>query len=247
MPHLRRLLIAAVSLLALQACSARSPSAAPRPAAERDRGCATARVPAVLPAPGDLLDVPRFRADAGMQWALQGRPRGVVVFSLRHAPDGTQVRRAVIESSVPAAFTDSLQRLAFTYRREAPPATAEWGVRLRLELGDSLRMTVARPVDCPARPRDREFREAGTFDVRQGDAASSAAQPPTDEGTVWVRVRVDERGQVTDARVERGIRRGVWEQRLLNWVRSVGFDPATEDGYPVPFETTIPVRLSALP
>lgn len=248
MPPLRRLVLAAVSLAALPACAAPNPSANPQPRSARERGCAPARDPAVLPAPADLLDEDRFRADVARVWSWQGRPRGTVVLSLRHAPDGTQVRRAVIESTVDAALADSVQRLAFTDRRQASPAAEEWGVRLRMQLGDGIALSVAPRLACPARPREWEYRTAGNpFDVRQADAASSAAQPPTDEGTVWVRVRVDARGQVTDAQVERGIRRGGWEQRLLNWVRTVAFDPATEDGLPVSTEATLPVRLSAVP
>ena len=154
----------------------------------------------------------------------------------------------MVESTVDSTLADSLQRLVFADRGQTTPAAAEWGVRLRVEFSDSIALSVGRQVICPARPREWAFRVAsGSFDVREGDASSSAAQPPTDEGTVWVRVRVDERGQVTDAVVERGIRRGTWEQRLLNWVRTQAFDPATEDGYPVPAELTLPVRLSAVP
>jgi len=241
-------LLAAASFAALQACAPRELASGTEPAPARDRACTVARDPAVLPAASDLLDVGRFRADATSLWRHAGAPRGAVVFSLRHAPEGTQVRRAVIESTVDTMLTDSLQRLVFTHRLQAPASAAEWAVRLRVELGDSIALAVGRPVACPARAREWALRASGgSFDVREGDAASSAAQPPTDAGTVWVRVRVDDRGQVTDARVERGIRRGAWEERLLNWVRTQAFDPATEDGYPVPTELTLPVRLSAVP
>ncbi|HKP75490.1 MAG TPA: energy transducer TonB [Longimicrobiaceae bacterium] len=245
MPRLT-LLLAAVSVATLQACAPRGLASAP--ASARDRACTVVRDPAVLPSPGDLLDVGRFRADANRLWSEDGRPRGAVVFSLRHAADGAQVRRAVIESTVDTLLADSLQRLVFAHRRQAPASAAEWAVRLRVELGDSMALAVGRPVECAARPREWAFRASGgSFDVREGDAMASAAQPPTDAGTVWVRVRVDASGQVTDARVERGIRRGGWEERLLNWVRTQAFDPATEDGYPVPAELTLPVRLSAVP
>lgn len=247
MPRLTRLL-AGVSFAALQACAPGGLASAASRGSARDRACTVARDPAVLPTPGDLLAVDRFRPDARAAWMADGRPRGAVVFSLRHAADGSQVRRAVVESTVDTLLADSLQRLVFAHRLQAPASAAEWAVRLRVELGDSIALSVGRPVECPARPREWAFRASGgSFDVREGDAASSAAQPPTDAGTVWVRVRIDERGQVTDARVERGIQRGRWEERLLNWVRTQAFDPATEDGYPIPAELTLPVRLSAVP
>ena len=241
-PRLMRLL-AAVAFAGVQACATGGLASS-----ARERDCTVSPEPAALPAPAGLLDAAQFRADARAAWTAEGRPRGAVVFSLRHAPDGTQVRRAVIESTVDTLLAASLQRLVFAHRLQTPASAAEWAVRLRVELGDSIALRVGRAMECPARPREWAFRASGgSFDVREGDAASSAAQPPTGAGTVWVRVRIDERGQVTDARVERGIRRGAWEERLLNWVRTQAFDPATEDGYPVPAELTLPVRLSAVP
>jgi TonB family protein len=104
---------------------------------------------------------------------------------------------------------------------------------------------VARRQECTPRPRDWEYRTAGSFyDVRQGAGEDVANATPTDPELAWVHVRLDAEGRVTDARVERGPRRGSWEQRVLNYVRTMEFVPATEDGQPVPGETTIPVRLS---
>jgi TonB family protein len=64
-----------------------------------------------------------------------------------------------------------------------------------------------------------------------------------DEGTVWVRVALDESGLVTAARVERGATRAPSQTSLLTYLRAIVFFPATEDGYPVPGEASIPLRL----
>ncbi|HYH81344.1 MAG TPA: hypothetical protein VEX86_16185 [Longimicrobium sp.] len=207
--------------------------------------CRPAANPAQLPAAGELVDMGAFGAAATRLWADAGRPQGHVLFSIRHSPDGTQVRRAVIESSVPQALADTLQQLMFAHRRQAPAAEREWGVRLRVALAEPPALSVSRREVCVPRPRDREYRTADNrFDIRDNSAAEAATPLLTDPNVVWVHVRLDERGTVTEARVERGRIQRASEQVLLNYVRSLAFHPATEDGYPVPGELTLPVRPS---
>jgi hypothetical protein len=253
MQHQRLLLISTAVLAA--ACAPVDPSTGPSTGSghfiaddgpARGGRCTVSLVPATLPKPEALVDADAFRAAAVRLWVAAGRPAGYVLLSIRHSPDGVQVRRAVIESTVPAALADSLEALVFDYRRETPRAPQEWGVRLRVELGDAPALEVERRRECAPRPREEERLAAGPFDVRDPGAGSAAGLPATDPGLVWVRVRLDAAGRVTDASVERGVRRGVWEQRLLNYVRTMAFYPAVEDGYPVPSETTLTLRLSSL-
>lgn len=237
----------ATALAAAGCASAHAPPASSLLADARpDRGarCSVAPDPAVLPRPEALVDA-GFRADAERLWVQAGRPAGHVLFSVRHAADGTQVRRAVLESTVPEALADSLQALVFAHRQQAAPERAEWGVRLRVDLGDPVALAVGRRQECAPRPREEERLSADPYDVRER-GLSAASLPTTDASLVWVRVRLDARGYVTDAIVERGIRRGVWEQRLLNYVRTMAFYPAVEDGFPVPSELTIPLRPTML-
>ena len=209
------------------------------------RTCWVAPDPARLPDPAQLLDAGAFGTDAARLWAQAGRPAGYVIFSVRHSPDGAQVRRAVIESTLPAALSDTLRKLVYAYRRETRASPAEWGVRLRVDPGEQVALRVGRRLECTARPRGWEYRTAGApFDVRQGADSSVAIASLTDLNLVWVHVRLNAQGMVTDARVERSPARGPWEQRLLSYVRTMTFDPALEDGQPVPGETTIPLRLS---
>lgn len=205
--------------------------------------CSAARLPEQLPQPEALVDA-GFRAEAAALWARAGRPAGHVIFSIRHDPDGVQVRRAVIQSTVPDALADSLQALVFAHRRQAAPARTEWGVRLRVELGDPVTLAVGRRLECAPRPREEDRLAADPFDIRER-GLSAAAVPSTDAALVWVRVRLDASGRVTDAAVERGIRRGMWEQRLLNYVRTMAFYPAVEDGFPVPGELTFRMRAAS--
>ena len=254
MQHTRLLFAISAAALAATACASVDPSmgtpagsgyfAEDGPA--HGGRCKVSLVPTTLPKPEALVDAEAFRAAAARLWVEAGRPAGYVLLSIRHSPDGVQVRRAVIESTVPAALADSLEALVFDYRRETPRAPQEWGVRLRVELGDAPALEVERRRECAPRPREEERLAAGPFDVRDPGAGSAAGLPATDPGLVWVRVRLDAAGRVTDATVERGVRRGVWEQRLLNYVRTMAFYPAVEDGYPVPSETTLTLRLSSI-
>ncbi|HET7464564.1 MAG TPA: TonB family protein [Longimicrobium sp.] len=252
MNRMRRLPLVALAFLAAQACATAGPPvtrddspSAVGSEATRGRSCRTAASPAQLPAAGQLVDDAAFRSAAARLWTAAGRPDGHLTFSIRHSPDGMQVRRALIDSNVAPALADTLQRLLFAYRREMPPAPHEWGVRLRVDLGEAVGLRVARGQTCTPSPRDWEYRAAGNrFDVRERSAVSVGNALVTDPAVAWVHVWVDERGTVTDARVERGPGGRQADQRLLYYVRTLAFVPATADGYPVPGELTLPVRLS---
>jgi hypothetical protein len=258
MPHPRPLLpLAAIAALAAAAaCAALPPSNDPSLLAAEEptpRGarCMVAPVPAALPHPGELVDAEAFRADAARLWARAGRPAGHVLFTVRHDAEGTQVRRAVVQSTVPAPLADSLQALVFAHRRVTPRAPEEWGVRLRVELAEEMAMTVGRRQLCAPRAREGERIAASPYDIRERGLGPpvgyQVSRMPTDSAIAWVRVHVDARGRVVDAAVERGVRRGLSEQRVLNQARSLAFYPALDDGYPIPSVTTVRLRLSTIP
>jgi TonB family protein len=81
-----------------------------------------------------------------------------------------------------------------------------------------------------------DMREASPY-------AASSSSVLYDESTVWVRVALDARGYVTDARVERSLQRPIIENRLLSYVRTISFFPAMEDGYPVPGQLSLPMHV----
>lgn len=252
MNRMRLLPLAALAILAAQGCATAGAATArdDSPAgvgneATRGHSCRTNASPAELPAAGQLVDDAAFRSAAARLWAQAGRPDGHLTFSIRHSPDGLQVRRALIETNLSPALADTLQRLVFAYRRDMPPAPHEWGVRLRVDLGEQVGLRVARGQTCTPTPRDWEYRAAGNrFDVRERNAATVTNALVTDPAVTWVHVWVDERGTVVDARVERGPGGRQADQRLLYYVRTLAFVPATADGYPVPGDLTLPVRLS---
>jgi len=245
MIHWRRsasLSVAAAALVAAAGCAHIPPGSSPldeEPMASNAR-CSAARQPEQLPQPEGLVDAD-FRAEAGRLWAAAGRPAGHVVFSIRHDPEGVQVRRAVIESTVPDALADSLQALVFAHRKQAAAARSEWGVRLRVDLGETVALAVGRRMECAPRPRGDLRMAQDPFDIRER-GLSATTLSATDPALVWVHVRLDASGRVTDAVLARGVRRGMWEQRLLSFVRTMAFYPAVEDGFPVPGELTFRMR-----
>jgi hypothetical protein len=164
-----------------------------------------------------------------------------VQLSLRFDRDGLNVRCAVLESTVAPPLADSVQRLVFASRRSVAPAGQEWGVRMRIDLREQPGMHVGRWEMCLPAPRDRYQLDA----FQQWDVRAEAVAPDP-SALAWVRVRLDPRGNVTDARIERSIvLLGRLEPRILALARSLSFLPATEDGYPVPAETSIAIPTRA--
>ena len=250
-----RALAALAALPALCACASLQPDAqythaallSEAPPRSFTSGCRVSREPRALPAADALVDSAALLEGALQAWRAAGSPPGHVLLALRYDPDGVNVRRDVIEQGVGDALADSLQKLAFAHRRRAEPADREWSVRLRLDLGDAPRMRVGRTEVCA--PRLRNAAEAGwgsAMGGTWGDVRDVSPPPGQAElhgpSTIWVRVALDARGNVTEARVERSLVRVAQENRLLSYVRSISFIPGMEDGYPVPGQLSIPLR-----
>lgn len=251
-----RLLVALATLLALPACATLQPSGlhspedllSDAPPRVLDRSCRISPYPETLPAVDALVDSAAFAASAAEAWRAAGDPAGHVLLALRYDPQGVNVRRDVIEHRVTDALADTLQKLAFAHRRRTAAAADEWNVRLRVDAGPTPRMRVGRAEVCSARLRGTaDLGWGGPVAAAWGDARSAWAPPSAAElagpSTVWVRVALDARGNVTDARVERGVGRVATENRVLSYVRSIAFIPAMEDGYPVPGQLSMPLRL----
>lgn len=235
---------ALLALVAAAACATprgaamdRSALLSDAPRAPTHRDCRVARDPAVLPAADALVDSAGLTSDARALWSAAGRPSGYILLSMRYDADGTNVRRDVLETSVPRSLADTLQQRVFESVRTTAAADAEWGVRMRVDLGDEPRLRVGRREDCAPYTRERLTltRGGGVEWDREGDPW----QVRSVRGSLLLRVQLDARGFVTGARLERGVHTGGLEQRVLNAARGMRFEPATEDGYPVPSEATI--------
>jgi hypothetical protein len=206
----------------------------------RLRNCRVSALPAALPRVAQVVDSAPLLADVRSAWRASGERRGYVLVSLRFDTSGVNVRRAVVETDVAKALADSVQQLVFAHRTVVEHRAEEWGVRLRVELGDEPAARVGRWEVCDATPRDPFLeRMAGGWDVR---AETPFIDP---RNVVWLRLRVDARGVVQDAQIERSlVPARALEWRLINYARSIAFVPATEDGYAVPSETSIALPLS---
>lgn len=250
-----RALVALAAVTGLCACASLQPDAqythaallSEAPPRSFTSGCRVSREPRALPAADALVDSAALLRDAVQAWRAGGRAPGHVLLALRYDPHGLNVRRDVIEQRVDGALADSVQKLAFAHRRRAEAADLEWSVRLRLDLGDAPRLRVGRTEICP--PRMRNAAEAGWGTGPGGgwgDVRDVSAPPGQADllgpSTIWVRVALDARGNVTEARVERSLVRVAQEHRLLSYVRSISFIPGMEDGYPVPGQLSIPLR-----
>lgn len=252
MRHSRTSALAAFFLAAgLGACStgrqlSRDTLLTEAPPRQLDRVCRVASYPEQLPTAVELVDA-GFAAEAARLWEASGRPAGYVLLSMRYDRTGLNVRRSVIEHSVDAELADQVQELVFAHRLQTPPSRGEWGVRLRVDLGQEPALRVGRREECRPAPREPAYSRSATgFDVRELRASSVSAPSLSDLDLVWVHVRVNASGIVTDARVERSLYRGIMESRVLNAVRGIQFHPALDDGFPVASETSIPLRLSSL-
>ncbi|HYJ80131.1 MAG TPA: hypothetical protein VEW03_11040 [Longimicrobiaceae bacterium] len=218
-------------------------SSAPPPS---DRACRISARPQQLPAAAALVEGEPFSAETVRLWTAAGRPAGYVLLSMGYDREGLNVRRAVLEHTVSRGVADSVQKLVFAHRRRQEQTDGDWGVRLRVEMGDAPVMRVGRREECSPRPRDRRDRVlASGFDLRESAPAPGRTTVLTGSEVAWIHVRISDSGLVTDAWVERSPFRGSWERPILNLIRNIEFLPALEDGIPVPGETTIPVRLPA--
>lgn len=251
----RRPLLPLAALLAFAACSTYTGAAPGRAALLSDapapvgRPCRPSGVPEQLPSANALVDSAALTARVAELWRQAGSPAGHALLAMGYDAGGMNVRRDVIEHRLTDALADTLQRLVFAHRRSVGPAPHEWGVRMRMDLGgEQPVLRVGRREVCAAQPRDAAMAAFSSFggpsfaDVRERQAPPGllAASP----GTIWVRVALDAGGNVMEARVERTMTRGLWENRVLSYVRGISFVPATEDGLPVPAQLMFPLRLA---
>jgi TonB family protein len=249
-----RPLLLVAALLALPACAAVTGNVPGRSALLSDapmppgRPCRVSPEPAELPSVDALVDSAALSAAAVQVWRGARAQRGHALFAMGFDREGLNVRRDLLEHRLPQEMADSLQKLVFAHRRTVAQAEHEWGVRLRMDVGEQPVLRVGRRELCPAQPRDRRVAGYGPFsgstfgDVRDREATPGLPLPGS--GTVWVRVMLDAAGNVTEARLERSLARPAWERSVLNYVRAISFVPATEDGWPVPAQLVFPLRLN---
>lgn len=241
-----RPLLTAAALLLVTACAA--PRGTPPDAADpllSEAGAPSTRCvpesePERMPGADQLVD------SAGLVNAVRALrvgdepASGHVLLTLAFDALGMNVRRDVLEHSTRPLVADSVQRLVFSARREVAESAGEWGVRLRVDMGDGVALRVGRRLYCPPVPRDHRLDT-----MMQGFTPSGTRfRGGIRERTVHMRARVDELGIISTARIERGELSGsAIEMEITSYLRQFLFAPATLDGVPTPSYVSIPVRI----
>lgn len=204
------------------------------------RICEVVDRPERLPAADALVDSAALRADIVALLQASEDSTGYVLFSMAFDKHGTNIRRAVIEHDVRPVLADSLQKLVFKHRRTVEESDGDWGVRLRIGLAESPRFDVGRQERCAPRPRDGSLARA--IETASLYGTGTRYRGGVRETTVWVRLQIGPSGNVTGAAIERGIVGGTAvEQRIYDFVRTLFFDPALEDGFPTTGYLSIPL------
>lgn len=244
----------AAGLLLLAGCSSfREPPEGRREALltaqpSHRRSCHVVESPPVLPSPSAVVDSAALAADLHPAWRSFEQGAGYVLLSLGYDPEGLNIRRDVIEHNIRPTLADSVQQLVFAHRKELPAEEEPWGVRLRLEVDTAragadpqVAFRVGRREFCDPLARDPDLAmQMGPVRTRGIRVLPSGAKV----STAWIRVLVSPAGRVTDAEFVRGIVTDHYTQvRILDHVRGMGFEPATEDGRPVSGWVTVPVRV----
>ncbi|MBA4156945.1 MAG: hypothetical protein H0X65_05660 [Gemmatimonadetes bacterium] len=211
-------------------------------ASQPGRSCYVVDTPEELPAADVLVDSAALVRDLATLPRTEQDSAGYVLLSMGYDRFGANIRRAVIEHDVSTAAADSVQKLVFNHRRavEEGEAQGDWGVRLRIDLDGSPHLQVGRQERCAPRPRDSALAMA----MQTTHGTGTRYRGGVRESTVWVRLFVSPQGTVTGAALERGFVQGaMMEQRILDYVRSIFFEPAREDGFPSSGTITIPLTV----
>lgn len=234
------------ALLVLSACaSTPTPTSdAPREellsaqVSQLGRSCHVADTPEELPPADALVDSAALVRDLATLPRTERDSTGYVLLSMGYDRFGANIRRAVIEHNISALAADSLQKLVFKHRRTAEEGEDDWGVRLRVDLDGAPHLRVGRQERCAPRPRDSALAMA----IQNTHGTGTRYRGGVRERTVWVRLFVSPQGTVTGAVLERGVVQGArMEQRILDYVRTLFFDPAREDGFPSSGTISIPL------
>jgi len=204
------------------------------------RACQIVAVPEILPSPQELVDVSALEADVMEFWRDQELDPAHILLSMAYDPDGTNIRRDVIEhSSIPMA-ADSVQKLVFASLEELPEAEEEWTVRLRLDVSDEVDFRVGRSEYCPPRARDTDMDRA----IRSIQFRAPRVERGVRTRTVMVRVTVDPVGRVQAAAPRTGPPMGTdMQQRIFYHMQQFIFEPARLDGAPTVGTIDVPVRV----
>lgn len=183
---------------------------------------------------GAILDSAHVAATLAGAWE---RGWGYTIASVRYDSTGALGSVAASSRETPAR---ALRRLEEELRAVLPPAweprRAAWLI-LGDSAGPSLRRVRAFNACAPSIQNRDAMNEVFLRELRK--------EQPMPAGTARVLGFVDERGRITQARVERSSGDGRLDRAALMALRRGRFVPATLEGIPVPVWTSMPMTARA--
>lgn len=199
--------------------------------------CTIAALPTVLPRVESLLDtitMPIYVAQGGIAGAT-----GSALFSIKFDSTGTPKRAKVIETTLTEQASDILQMAVASAIQPQPPGD-DWGVRVRIDVGPSVRYRIGRSEVCDPVPIVRSH-------------APSAPPPPGDIGDRTVSKRVQEvrfnvligaDGAVLAAKLVAPLDNPEVEELLQKGIMSEQWRPGLDDRIPVAMSAVRSTRMT---
>jgi hypothetical protein len=235
-----RALALALSVAPVAGCGSSRPGApeGPPPAdvvpGIETRRCAYVSSPDALPS-FDALTRSGTRGNIAL-WGRDMAPTDSVHLSIRYDLEGQIEWVYAIQSTLTEERTRALEQLVLEALTE--PGDPDWGVRVRVIGGDVA--AIEPSIICPAEIIDGPYRLTGFPVTAAGRSALYRAR-----GLGFpVRISLDERGWILDARLLRRTGEGEADQFILEWARRLRFAPKKHDGIGIP---TVVEELISIP
>lgn len=193
--------------------------------------CTISAEPERLPPASALVDLAQL--GEGVTAALDRRS-GYALFSLiQDETDGWE-RVAVIEGNLSDADEERLTEVLRPLLQTS--AEQRHRLRLRIDLGDSVRVRVGRQESCPPVIRNQDVirQQLGVIGARYSGQEAVVV--------IWALVNID--GTVDDFSMAQGTGDIRLNQEMLSVVPNMRFFPALNDRVPVPVWSRFPLRLN---
>jgi len=193
------------------------------------QSCTIAAEPDTLPPVSSLVELDRLR---GAIARTLEQPHGHALFSLVYDSTGTWRRVAVIESDLQQSDQEGLTTLLRS-QLKIPPHPR---LRLRLDVGEPIRMAVGRSEGCAPSLRN-------ALEITQRVNAMSSAHAR--RATVVLRVWVNAEGTPGQAEVARSSGDPRLDAEVRSLARYMRFHPALDDRVPVAVWAEFPVTVGS--
>lgn len=182
--------------------------------------------------------------------AMKKNLEGAVWVQLRVSEEGKVTETKVLkteaevfnEAAVKAGSQWLFKPASLNGKPVASWVTVPFNFKLMSAKGPTFKTRVVRGSDAPELQRDSL--EKGPEPIKTVQPSyPDAAKKDKIQGTIWIKVRVDEAGEVADATVEKSDS-NLFESTAIDAVKQWRFKPALSKGKPVSVWVTIPFRFA---